>query len=340
MKTCSKCKIEKPYTDFVKCNAKLDGHYPQCRECKAQYRKENQHVIKEYTEKYYGINKDKIYSSIKKINQNKKYNYPFIKSLGTKLCKLNKRFKTSFKIIDLLGCSLDDFKINIESQFQDWINWDSYTNQKNKNDYWYLEFINNNLNSPHELLHYTNIKIKLIITNKPIVKILPKEGFKICCHCKEEKPITEFFKNSVNKDGLYCKCKVCRPYSKNGKNKKSIPRQPLDKKLKNISRNINRNIRRSFKKKGMVKSKTVCEILGCSYQDFKLYIESKFESWMNWDNYGLYNGEFNYGWDLDHIVPKSIAKTEEDILKLNHYTNFNPLCSKTNRDIKRNKLDF
>lgn len=340
-KTCSRCKIQKPYNDFVKCNAKLDGHYPQCRECKAQYRKENQHVIKEYTQKYYEENKDKIYSCIKQSNKKRKNNYLFIKSLGTKLCKLNKRFKTSFKIIDLLGCSLDDFKIYIESQFQDWINWDSYNNQKNKNDYWYLEFINNNLNSPHELLHYTNIKIKPIITNKPIVKILPKEGFKICCQCKEEKPITEFFKNNVNKDGLFCKCKVCKPNPHPSNYiKRNNPRQPLDKKLKNISRNINRNIRRSFKKKGMVKSKTVCEILGCSYQDFKLYIESKFESWMNWDNYGLYNGEFNYGWDLDHIVPKSIAKTEEDILKLNHYTNFNPLCSKTNRDIKRNKLNF
>ena len=337
-KTCSKCKIQKPYSDFTKSNTRLDGHYPQCRECKAQYRKENQHVIKEYTEKYYGINKDKIYSSIKKINQNKKYNYPFIKSLGTKLCKLNKRFKTSFKIIDLLGCSLDDFKINIESQFQDWINWDSYTNQKNKNDYWYLDFIYNNLNTPHELLHYTNIKIISIITNKPIIKILPKEGFKICCQCKEEKPITEFFKNSVNKDGLYCKCKICKPYS--DKRNSNNPRKPLDKKLRRISTNINKCIRKSFKKKGIVKSKTVCEILGCSYQDFKIYIESQFENWMNWNNYGLYNGQLNHGWDLDHIVPKSIAKTEEDILKLNHYSNFRPLCSKTNRDIKRNKLDF
>jgi hypothetical protein len=140
---------------------------------------------------------------------------------------------------------------------------------------------------------------------------------------------------------LYCKCKVCKPNPHPSNYIKTInPRQPLDKKLKNISRNINRNIRRSFKKKGIVKSKTICEILGCSYQDFKIYIESKFETWMNWNNYGLYNGQLNHGWDLDHIVPKSIAKTEEDILKLNHYTNFTPLCSKNNRDIKKNKLDF
>ena len=61
---------------------------------------------------------------------------------------------------------------------------------------------------------------------------------------------------------------------------------------------------------------------------------------MNWDNYGLYNGELDYGWDLDHIIPISSAKTEEDIIRLNHYTNLQPLCSKTNRDIKKDKLEY
>jgi hypothetical protein len=57
---------------------------------------------------------------------------------------------------------------------------------------------------------------------------------------------------------------------------------------------------------------------------------------MTWENRGLYNGELNYGWDIDHIIPLSSAKTEEEVKKLNHHTNLQPLCSKTNRDIKRN----
>jgi len=61
---------------------------------------------------------------------------------------------------------------------------------------------------------------------------------------------------------------------------------------------------------------------------------------MNWDNHGLYNGELNYGWDVDHIIPISSAKTEEDIYKLNHFSNFQPLCSKVNRDIKKAKLTY
>jgi hypothetical protein len=58
---------------------------------------------------------------------------------------------------------------------------------------------------------------------------------------------------------------------------------------------------------------------------------------MTWDNYGLYNGELNYGWDIDHIIPLSSGKTEDDLINLNHYTNLQPLCSKINRDIKKNK---
>lgn len=59
---------------------------------------------------------------------------------------------------------------------------------------------------------------------------------------------------------------------------------------------------------------------------------------MNWENYGLYNGTEGYGWDIDHIIPTSSGITEDDIIKLNHYLNLRPLCSKINRDIKRDNV--
>lgn len=96
----------------------------------------------------------------------------------------------------------------------------------------------------------------------------------------------------------------------------------------------------SIKRNGYKKESKSHEILGCSYEDFKNHIESQFENWMNWNNYGLCNNEFNYGWDIDHIVPCASAKTEEELLKLNHYTNLRPLCSHINRNIKRDRLDF
>lgn len=97
---------------------------------------------------------------------------------------------------------------------------------------------------------------------------------------------------------------------------------------------ISARIRSGIKSTGFCKKFKTKEILGCTYEEFKLYIESKFESWMTWENYGKYNSDLNYGWDLDHIVPLATAKTEEDIINLNHYKNFQPLCSKINRDIK------
>lgn len=59
------------------------------------------------------------------------------------------------------------------------------------------------------------------------------------------------------------------------------------------------------------------------------------KEWMTWDNHGNYDGTFYFGWDYDHIIPLSTAKTKKDIIKLNHYTNYQPLCSHINRDIKK-----
>jgi hypothetical protein len=94
----------------------------------------------------------------------------------------------------------------------------------------------------------------------------------------------------------------------------------------------------SFNSKGMKKNTKTENLLGCSFSYIKEYIESKFKPWMSWDNYGKFNGELNYGWDLDHIIPISHGKTHEEIIKLSHYTNLQPLCSYTNRIIKKDIL--
>ena len=91
---------------------------------------------------------------------------------------------------------------------------------------------------------------------------------------------------------------------------------------------------------GYVKNSKTEEILGCSFEYFKLYLESKFEDWMTWENHGRFNSELNYGWDIDHIIPLDSAEIEEDIIRLNHYTNLQPLCSYTNRHLKMYKTDF
>jgi hypothetical protein len=106
-----------------------------------------------------------------------------------------------------------------------------------------------------------------------------------------------------------------------------------------LSCNIRRLVSNSINKEYEKNSKTE-EILGCNFKEFKIHLESKFEDWMNWENYGIYDGEFGSGWDIDHIIPLSSANTEEEIIKLNNYINLQPLCSKVNRDIKRDDVDY
>jgi hypothetical protein len=150
-----------------------------------------------------------------------------------------------------------------------------------------------------------------------------------------------------NKDVFLLKAKIYREnnkdYIKNYQlNYKETKNNKRNERLKNdviykLEKSIRSNIYDIFKRNGYKKSSRTSKILGCSYEDFKLYLESKFEDWMNWNNRGLYNGELNYGWDIDHIIPISSANTEDDIIKLNHYKNLQPLCSYTNIYIKMDK---
>lgn len=104
--------------------------------------------------------------------------------------------------------------------------------------------------------------------------------------------------------------------------------------------NIRNLINNSFYEQEYSKNSKTQQILGISFEELVIYIESKFESWMTWENRGLYNGKANYGWDIDHIIPLSSAKSENDLVLLNHYTNLQPLCSYINRNIKRNNIEI
>ena len=85
-----------------------------------------------------------------------------------------------------------------------------------------------------------------------------------------------------------------------------------------LTRNIRSLINISFRSKFTTKSKRTIEILGCSFDEFYKHLESKFDDKMNWGNQGTY-------WHIDHIIPISSANTEEEVYRLNHYTNFQPL---------------
>ena len=170
-----------------------------------------------------------------------------------------------------------------------------------------------------------NIRCRKCSINSKKVILTEKE----CSVCKVIKSIDNYYGRSKN-------CKICL-FEK--RNKRYNERLKKDNSFR-IRHNMKVNLKKYLKSKNEKKDDKMINIVGCAYKEFIIYIESKFENWMNWDNYGLYNGDFNYGWDLDHIIPVSSAETKDEIKKLYHYLNFQPLCSKINRDIKKDIYNY
>lgn len=149
---------------------------------------------------------------------------------------------------------------------------------------------------------------------------------------------------SENRDYIAEKNKIYREKNRetlNEKRKKWLKNKMESDSLFKLKEIVRKRIKNTFKQNiDGVFSKSVLteDILGCAFEDFKIHIESQFLNWMSWENYGNVCGtelEYSCSWDLDHIIPISYAKTEEEIYMLNHWSNFQPLCSKVNRDIKK-----
>ena len=138
---------------------------------------------------------------------------------------------------------------------------------------------------------------------------------------------------------------------------KSHPRKFRAKSKKSIKDKIRSNISRSISKKinksGNIKNTSIIKYLDFSFQELKDYLETLFEPWMNWNNYGRYNpdtwndhDQSTWTWQIDHIVPHSYfnyssmdSNQFKDCWKL---TNLRPYSAKLNilegnrRDIKNN----
>jgi len=111
-------------------------------------------------------------------------------------------------------------------------------------------------------------------------------------------------------------------------NKERIQSARREKKLKNplfkVSSNLRTRLWHALKLNKWFKVDKFTIYVGCTLEELRQYLESKFQPGMTWDNYG------RYGWHIDHIKPLSIAVSEEELLKLNHYTNLQPLWAKDN----------
>lgn len=92
-------------------------------------------------------------------------------------------------------------------------------------------------------------------------------------------------------------------------------------------------ISKAFARNNHVKNSHTKEILGIDLYKFYEYLM-----------YTFYN-RYGYDWDgsepveIDHIIPLATVKTEEDIIKLNHYTNLQLLRTYDNK-MKSSSLDW
>jgi hypothetical protein len=81
-------------------------------------------------------------------------------------------------------------------------------------------------------------------------------------------------------------------------------------------------IKESLNRSGMKKGSKTEKILGCTIAFFKEWISSQFLQGMSFENHGR--------WHIDHYIPMSFAKNEQQALALNHYTNLRPLWGSDN----------
>lgn len=186
---------------------------------------------------------------------------------------------------------------------------------------------------------------------------------KKCNICSVEKNLTDFYKSKSGKDGLESFCKVCKKEKSKVNYAKNLEHRLLQNKLyyyanhekqkevkntwkKNnpeLVRAINNAWEKNKRKEdkfwackkalrtrflgalsGRKKSNSTLNLVGKdSWEAFKLYVELHWKEGMSWDNYGSAKD----CWVIDHIKPLASARTLEELEKLQHYTNLQPLWS-------------
>ncbi len=169
----------------------------------------------------------------------------------------------------------------------------------------------------YKILYYLKNKDKILKKSKKYYK-----------NNKEEilKRVKNWSENNIGKTSQYKKKYVEKNKEKiNQKMKERKKNEPILR-LKMLYRSkINKLL-------GSKKEKTF-ELIGCTPEELKIHIEKKFDTGMSWENHGI------RGWHIDHIIPVSSAKNEEELKKLCHFTNLQPLWGVENIR-KRDKIQY
>lgn len=87
----------------------------------------------------------------------------------------------------------------------------------------------------------------------------------------------------------------------------------------------------AFKRFDTTKASGSFELIGCSPRQLANHLSSMFTKGMTLDNYG--------DWHIDHITPLASAETIEEVEKLCHYSNLQPLWASDNLR-KGSKIEY
>jgi hypothetical protein len=142
-------------------------------------------------------------------------------------------------------------------------------------------------------------------------------GIAYAAKTKEKKAATSKVYRQANKELIKSKNKL---YQKE--------RRKTDK-LYNVAHSVRRRLREILSNNNWNKNTKFSQYIGCTNEEFLHHIESQFTEGMSWDN--------RAEWDLDHIMPISSAKDEEQLYDLCHYLNIKPLWKLDNKK-KSNKI--
>lgn len=169
MKKCNSCKTEKDITEFNRDSNSRDGHRNECRAChkiqNARWYDKNRELLLPRNRKWKHENRDKTLAATKRW-QKKQFetnsNYALAHSLRTRLnMAIKNNFKAGSAVRDL-GCSIEEFRKYIESQFKPGMSWD---NRGKWGEVWHIDHIKplnkfdlTNREQFMEACHYTNMQ--------------------------------------------------------------------------------------------------------------------------------------------------------------------------------------
>jgi hypothetical protein len=159
---------------------------------------------------------------------------------------------------------------------------------------------------------------------------------------KEKKYVSDYNRNNYQNKKIEISKKRKKYYLEN---KKAILESHREYKKEQYENNptyklrslVTRAIGYAIKKHNL----SVTKYLPYSFDELRNHLEFQFESWMNWENHGVYdpkiwndNNRSTWTWNVDHIIPQSDlsykSMEEDNFRKCWALENLRPLSAKQN----------